>query len=83
MAFVYIFNDSVEDKKVFLYYVSGGDWSRYFFIFVLAVGVISFFSGYFLRDMFISVIVMFGILIIFIDCDINYWVEGNRMLFWN
>lgn len=83
MAFVYILNDSVEDKKAFLYHVPGGDWSRYFFTLVLAAGAISFFSGHFLRDMSISVIVMFGILTILIDCDINYWVEGNRMLFWN
>lgn len=83
MAFVYILNDSVEDKKSFLYHVPGGDWSRYFFTLVLAAGAISFFSGHFLRDMSISVIVMFGILTILIDCDINYWVEGNRMLFWN
>lgn len=83
MAFVYILNDSVEDKNAFLYHVPGGDWSRYFFTLVLAAGAISFFSGHFLRDMSISVIVMFGILTILVDCDINYWVEGNRMLFWN
>lgn len=83
MAFVYILNDSVEDKKAFLSHVPGGDWSRYFFTLVLAAGAISFFSGHFLRDMSISVIVMFGILTILVDCDINYWVEGNRMLFWN
>lgn len=83
MAFVYILNDSVEDKKAFLSHVPGGDWSRYFFTLVLAAGAISFFSGHFLRDMSISVIVMFGILTILVDCDINYWVESNKMLFWN
>lgn len=83
MAFVYILNNSNEDKRAFLSHVPGGDWSRYFSTLVLAAGAISFFSGHFIRDVSISVIGVFGILTILVDCDINFWVEMRKMLFWN
>ena len=83
MAFVYILNNIPEDRQAFLSHVPGGDWSRYFFTLVLTAGAISFFSGHFLRDMSISVIITFGILTILVDCDIHFWVETKGMLFWN
>ncbi|XP_062592482.1 transmembrane protein 101-like [Saccostrea cucullata] len=83
MAYVYILNNSAEDRRAFLSHIPGGDWTRYFFTLVLAAGAISFFSGHFLRDMSITVIGVFGILTIFVDCDINFWVETKGMLFWN
>ncbi|XP_061179134.1 transmembrane protein 101-like [Saccostrea echinata] len=83
MAYVYILNNSTEDRRAFLSHIPGGDWTRYFITLALAAGAISFFSGHFLRDMSITVICVFGILTIFVDCDINFWVETKGMLFWN
>lgn len=83
IAYVYIINNTYEDKRAFLMHIPGGDWSRYFITLVLACGAISFFSGYFLRDVSISLAIVFAILTVAIDCDIQYWVNKRGMLYWN
>jgi hypothetical protein len=83
MAYLYIINNSYEDKQTFLMHIPGGDWSRYFITLVLACGAISFFSGYFLRDVSMSLAIVMAILTIVIDCDIRHWVDKRGMLYWN
>ena len=83
LGYTYILNNSPEDKRAFLLHVPGGDWARYVFTLVLAAGAISFFSGHFLHDISIALIVMFAMLTLLIDCDTGYWVENKGMHLWN
>lgn len=83
VAYVYALNNSPEDRKGFLSHIPGGDWSRFFFTLILACGAMCFFSGYFLRDISLSCMVVLAILTVFIDCDIRYWVNVKHMHYWN
>lgn len=83
MAYVYMINTTYEDEQAFLTHLPGDDWSRYFITLILACGSISFFSGYFLRDVSASLAVVMAILTIVIDCDIRYWVDKRGMYYWN
>lgn len=83
IAYVYIINNTYEDKRAFLMHIPGGNWIRYFITLALACGAISFFSGYFLRDVSISLAIVFAILTVAVDCDIQYWVNKRGMFYWN
>lgn len=82
-AYVYSVNTIYEEKRAFLMHIPGGDWSRYFLTLVLACGAVSFFSGYFLRDVCISLAFVLAIITLMIDCDVRYWVDKRGMFFWN
>ena len=83
LGYCYVLNTSPEDKRAFVSHILGGDYSRYLFTLVMACAAISFFSGYFIRDVSLSVILCLTISTIFIDLDFTYWVETKGMLFWN
>ncbi|XP_060083499.1 transmembrane protein 101-like [Ylistrum balloti] len=83
LGITYVLNNSAEDKRAFLSHVVGGDWSRYFYTLIIACAALSFFSGYFLRDMSISVIILLTLATVFVDCDLTFWVDRRGMHYWN
>ncbi|KAK3101102.1 hypothetical protein FSP39_000947, partial [Pinctada imbricata] len=83
IAYTYMLNNSPEDRRALLAHIPGDDWSRYVVTLILAAGAVCFFSGHFLRDISISLVVVFAILTLFVDCDIDYWVKSKHMHIWN
>ncbi|XP_033752923.1 transmembrane protein 101-like [Pecten maximus] len=83
IGLTYILNNSAEDKRAFLTHIVGGDWSRYFYTLIIACAAMSFFSGYFLRDMSISMIILLTLSTLFVDCDFTFWVDRRGMHYWN
>ncbi|XP_021353061.1 transmembrane protein 101-like [Mizuhopecten yessoensis] len=83
IGITYILNNSAEDKRAFLSHIVGGDWSRYFYTLILACAALSFFSGYFLRDMSVSMIILLTLSTLFVDCDFTFWTNRRGMHLWN
>ncbi|XP_069131678.1 transmembrane protein 101-like [Argopecten irradians] len=83
LGLTYILNNSNEDRSAFLSHIVGGDWSRYFFTLIVACAALSFFSGYFLRDMSISIVILLTLYTVFVDCDFTFWVGKRGMHHWN
>ncbi|GFS12431.1 transmembrane protein 101-like [Elysia marginata] len=81
-AYVYLINNTKEVRNATLSHILAGDWGRYMFTVVLAACALSFFSGYFLRDMSLCAAVTIVLLTVLVDCDFSYW-SRKGVHFWN
>lgn len=82
IAQAYLMNESYEDKKAVLDLVPGGNYARYFITLVYGSAGLCFLSGYFLKDISMSV----AFLLSFLTCiiDMRFWFWSYRgMSYWN
>ena len=82
MSTVFALNNVTQYKSAFVGHVLGGDYMRYMVVITLAGCALSFFSGYFLRDMSICAAVTLLLVTGFVDARFGYWV-GLRVHLWN
>ncbi|KAL3842240.1 hypothetical protein ACJMK2_020276 [Sinanodonta woodiana] len=78
----YYINESSEDKRAIQYLFVGHDWTRYFLTLIYATSGICFLSGYFLKDISISLIFLLLLYTGFVDLRIDYW-KSRGILFWD
>ncbi|KAL8614189.1 hypothetical protein ACOMHN_026406 [Nucella lapillus] len=72
---VYLINSVPQYRAAFLSHVLGGDAMRYLVALTLAACALSFFSGFFLRDMALCAAVTLLLVVTFVDLDLGYWVS--------
>ena len=78
----YLINESYEDRRAFMELVPGGNYARYFVTLILACAGICFISGYFLKDISLSVVFCLTFLLGIIDLRFSYW-SYRGMQYWN
>ncbi|KAK3605528.1 hypothetical protein CHS0354_013151 [Potamilus streckersoni] len=78
----YYINDSYEDKRAIQYLFVGHDWSRYFITLIYAASGVCFLSGYFLKDISLSLVFLLLLYTGFVDLRIDYW-QSRGILFWD
>ncbi|CAL1535359.1 unnamed protein product [Lymnaea stagnalis] len=81
-AFTYLINNTNEFRGAVLSHIIGGDWARYIITVALAACALSFFSGYFLRDMSLCASAVIAIIVFTVDCDFKFW-SRKGVHFWN
>ncbi|GFN96270.1 transmembrane protein 101-like [Plakobranchus ocellatus] len=81
-AYLYLINNTKEVRTGVISHVLLGDWGRYAFTVVLASCALSYFSGYFLRDMSLCAAVAIVFLTVLVDCHFSYW-SRKGVHFWN
>ena len=82
IAQAYLMNESYEDKKAIMDLVPGGNYARYFFTLMYGSAGICFLSGYFLKDISMSM----AFTLSFLTCvvDMRFWFWSYRgMSYWN
>lgn len=82
IAQAYLINESYEDKKAITDLIPGGNYARYFFTLVYGSAGLCFLSGYFLKDISMSV----AFFLSFVTCvvDMRFWFWTYRgMSYWN
>ncbi|XP_076471105.1 transmembrane protein 101-like [Babylonia areolata] len=82
MGLVYLINSVPEYRAAFVTHILGGDYMRYLVAVTLAGCALSFFSGFFLRDMGLCAAVTLLLVASFVDLDLGYWVSSGVHL-WN
>lgn len=73
MAYVYLINSISQYKFGFNTHMPGGDYMRYIVVLILAGCALSFFSGYFQRDMSLCAAIALSLTTFLVDSDIWYW----------
>ena len=75
MSYVYLMNNVPQYKSAFFAHMFGGDYMRYLIAVTLAGCALSFFSGFFLRDMALCAAVTLALTTGFVDLDLEYWMS--------
>nr|KAI8760651.1 transmembrane protein 101-like [Biomphalaria glabrata] len=81
-AFTFLINNIKEIQSAVLSHIIGGDWGRYVLTVMLAACALSFFSGYFLRDMSLCAVIAILSVVLLVDADFNFWSKKG-VQFWN
>ncbi|KAK7480415.1 hypothetical protein BaRGS_00028334, partial [Batillaria attramentaria] len=77
MSYVYLLNSVIQYKEAFYMHMLGGDGMRYLVALTLAGCALSFFSGFFLRDMSICAAATLLLTTLSVDLDLSYWMSKN------
>ena len=75
MSYVYLINNVSQYRNAFFAHMLGGDYMRYLIAITLAGCALSFFSGFFLRDMSLCAAVTLALTVGFVDLDLKYWMS--------
>ncbi|XP_060564694.1 transmembrane protein 101-like [Ruditapes philippinarum] len=78
----YLINESYEDKRAVLENIPGGNYARYFLTIIFTCAGLCFISGYFLRDISMSMAFLIGAITILVDMKFSYW-SYRGMAYWN
>ncbi|XP_059150849.1 transmembrane protein 101-like [Physella acuta] len=81
-AFTYLINNVHEVRSGVLSHMIGGEWGRYVVTVLIAACALSFFSGYFLRDMSLCAAVVIAFMVCTVDSDVDYW-SRKGVHYWN
>lgn len=83
LSIAYMLNESRDDKAAFYNTIPGGDYSRFIVTLMFVAGALCFFSGYFLRDICLAMVLVTLIMTVLVDGNVSYWTYRKGMQFWN
>ncbi|KAL5006219.1 hypothetical protein ScPMuIL_015025 [Solemya velum] len=83
LSIAYMLNESTDDKAAFYSQIPGGDYSRFIVTLMFTAGALCFFSGYFLRDISMAMVIVTLVLTVLVDGNVSYWTYRKGMQFWN
>lgn len=78
----YLLNESYEDRRAIIEHIPGGDYARYFLTTLYACCGICFLSGYFLKDISITMAFLLCAVTMIVDLKMSYW-SYRGMAYWN
>ena len=78
----YLFNESYEDRRGLMENLPGGNYMRYFITIIYACAGICFLSGYFLKDISMSMAFCLTFITFLVDMKFAYWT-GRGLNYWN
>ena len=78
----YLFNESYEDRRGLMENLPGGNYMRYFVTIIYACSGICFLSGYFLKDISMSMAFCLTFVTFLVDMKFSYWTYRG-MHYWN
>ena len=78
----YLFNESYEDRRGILENLPGGNYMRYFITIVYACSGLCFLSGYFLKDISMSMAFCLTFMTFLVDMKFTYWTTRG-LNYWN
>lgn len=82
LSAAYLFNESYEDRRGLMENLLGGNYMRYFITLVYACSGLCFLSGYFLRDISMSMAFCLTFVTFLVDMKFTYWTYRG-MNYWN
>lgn len=78
----YLINESYEDRKALMEHIPGGNYARYAITVLYTCAGICFLSGYFLKDISMSMAFLVTLLTLIVDVKFSYW-SYRGMAYWN
>ena len=82
LSAAYLFNESYEDRRALMENIPGGNYLRYFVTIIYACSGLCFLSGYFLKDISMSMAFCLTFVTFLVDMRFSYW-SYRGMHYWN
>ena len=82
LSAAYLTNESYEDRRALMENIPGGNYMRYFITIIYACSGLCFLSGYFLKDISMSMAFCLTFVTFLVEMKFTYW-SYRGMQYWN